>query len=219
MSAAPLVPSPLYGLRTWTVADGERLSGPQQDADWPTGGAWLHAACARVPEHAAPVPDCACGVHALHPTPQTARGVLGRRGEIPGVVEAAGAIEVHEEGFRAERARPAALFIAPGRNAALVRRIAAAHDAEAVEVAGPDALLAWCRARGMGLEPPVVAALLGAETMERWHAAKRRRARADALRIAAALAVMAALVAGGLAFSSDPGDRELFGRMGPVHRH
>ena len=75
-------------------------------------------------------------MHALHPTHRAARRLLAARREIPGVVEAAGAIEVHEEGFRAERARPAAFFVVPGRNAALVRRLAAAHDVEAVEVRG-----------------------------------------------------------------------------------
>ena len=218
MSAPPLVPSPLYGLRTWTVVGGERLSGPQRAAAWPLGGGWLEAACAQVPDHAAPAPECACGIHGFHPTPRTARRVLAARGRIPGVVEAAGAIEVHEDGFRAQRARPAAFVIAAGRNAALVRRLAAAHDAEVVDVAGPDALLAWCRARGMGLEPALVAELLGEETIERWHRAARRRARANALRLAAALAVIAALVGAGLAATGDPGDRTLFGRTGEVHR-
>ena len=215
---APLVPSPVYGLRTWAVADGERLRGPQQDAAWPLGGGWLDATCARDAGHAAPEPGCACGVHGLHPAPRAARRLLAARREVPGLVEAAGAIEVHEEGFRAQRARPAAFFLAPGRNAALVRRLAAAHGVEAVAVADADALLAWCRARGYGLAPDVVAALLGPEVMERWHAAARRRARANALRLGAAVAIMAALVAGGLAFTADPGHRELFGRTGPVQR-
>jgi hypothetical protein len=215
---APLVPSPLYGLRTWAVTGGERLSGPQQDAAWPLGGAWLEAACASDPGHAAPEPRCACGVHALHPSRRAARRLLAARREIPGVVEAAGAIEVHEEGFRAARARPAAFFVVPGRNAALVRRLAAAHAVAAVEVRDADALLAWCRERGYGLAPDVVAALLGPEVIERWHAAARRRARANALRLGAVVAVMAALVAGGLAFTANPGDRELFGRTGPVHQ-
>jgi hypothetical protein len=94
MSGPPLVPSPLYGLRTWSVvgASGEeRLAGPQQ---------------------AAPV---------------------------PGVVEARGGVELHREGFRAAQARPFALSLAPGANAGLIGRLAAAYDAEVVPAGGPGA--------------------------------------------------------------------------------
>ena len=54
------------------------------------------------------------------------------RWEIPGVVECAGAVEVHREGLRAERARPYALLLLPGANAARAERLAAAHAAQLV---------------------------------------------------------------------------------------
>ena len=48
MSSAPLVPGPLYGLRTWRVVieDGrERLSAPQRGTPWALGHGWVEAAC------------------------------------------------------------------------------------------------------------------------------------------------------------------------------
>lgn len=215
MSAPALLPSPLYGLRTWSVvgANGEeRLSGPQQPAPWPDGGAWLTARCARIEEHAAPVAGCECGIHAWHPDRRSARRVLATRRAIPGVVEAGGAIEVHREGFRAERARPLALMLGPGANAALVGRLAAAYDAEVVPVDGPAALLAWCRARGLGIERAAVDELLGPERV----ADHRRGVRAGRLRIAAVLAAIAIMLGVGLVATDDPGDRRLFGRTGEV---
>ena len=139
VSAAALVPGPLYGLRTWSAVGGrgeERLEGPLQHAPWPPGGAFLAAACAVRPEHAAPAPGCTCGIHALHPRRAGARQVLAARGRIAGVVEAGGTIEVHRDGFRAERARPHAFFVTPRANAALVGRLAVAYRAEVVEVSG-----------------------------------------------------------------------------------
>jgi hypothetical protein len=217
---APLLSSPLYGLRTWSVRRDqgiERLAGPQNDAVWPVAGAWLEATCAQHPEHTAPAPGCNCGIHALHPTRAAARRVLALRGAIPGIVETQGAVELHADGFRAERARPYALMVAPGRNARLVARLAAAHDAEVVEVDGPDAILAWCRERGLGLAPPVVAELLGSDRLTEAKRLTRRRRRAAALRIAAVAAVVALALGVGLLATGDPGDRELSGRGGPAN--
>src|SRR3954447_2680365 len=48
MTADPLVPGPVYGLRTWTVAGDagcERLAGPQRGAVWPIDGEWFAAVC------------------------------------------------------------------------------------------------------------------------------------------------------------------------------
>jgi len=213
MTAAPLVPSPLYGLRTWSVAgEDERLAGPQQGTRWPDGGAWLTARCA-VTSHDAPARACACGIHAWHPGRRTARRVLGARGAIPGVVEAAGAIELHRDGFRAERARPRALLVAPGANAALIGRLSAAHGAETVTVRGPADVVAWCRERGYGLEPDVVDELLGPVAV----AEERRRARVMRLRVAGVLAAIALLLAIGIAATGHPGERTLHGRTGEVH--
>ena len=105
------------------------------------------------------------------------------RWEVPGVVELAGAVEVHREGLRAERARPYALFVLPNANAARAERLAAAHRAQLVPVRGADDAAAWCRERGLGLSPADVERLLGPEALaeERARAAPaaaRRRAQA-----------------------------------------
>jgi len=70
----PVVPSAVYGLRTWTVAGergSERLAGPHRGVPWPTGGEWLDATCEL--GHAAPAGGCQCGVHAWHPRRRTPR--------------------------------------------------------------------------------------------------------------------------------------------------
>jgi hypothetical protein len=213
VSAPALVPSPLYGLRTWSVVGArgeERLAGPQQSTPWPEAGGWLTASCARDGGHAAPAPECECGIHAWHPARRSARRVLANRGQVPGVVEAGGAVEVHRDGFRAERARPFAVLLGPRANAGLAGRLATAYGAELVPVDGPDAVLAWCRDRGLGLAPAVVDSLLGPERV----AAERRVVRARRLRFAAALAAIALLLGVGLATTDHPGDRTLQGRTG-----
>lgn len=221
MSDTPLVATPLYGLRTWTVvgeSGAERLAGPHQGAMWPPGGAWLEATCAQSSGHQPPTHGCDCGLHAWHPSRRSARRVLASRRDIPGIAEARGAIEVHEDGFRAERARPYALVLARGRNALLVRRLADAYAAQVVEADGADAVLAFCRARGLGLDESNVAQLLGPATAEESRRARRDRARADALRLTAAVAVVALLVVAGLQLATDPpGDRVLHGRTGEIH--
>jgi hypothetical protein len=220
MSDTPLVPTPVYGLRTWTVRGDrpdERLAGAFRDAPpWPAGGAWLEASCSGPEGHAAPAPGCSCGVHAWHPRPRAARRILAGRREVPGIVEARGAIEVHADGFRAERARPYALLLAPGRNAALAQRLGEAYRVPVVEVAGPDEVLDWCREHGLGLSEPVVADLLGADELEGQRRARQLKVRSNALRVAAAVVIAALLVALGLVATDDPGDRKLSGRAGDV---
>ena len=98
-----------------------------------------------------------CGLHAWHPTRASARRVCGLRGAVPGILEAAGAVEVHADGFRAARGGRHALVLLPRGNARLLERLAASYDAELLRLDGPDALLEHCRARGLGLAPGVVA--------------------------------------------------------------
>ena len=218
MSDAPLVSTPVYGLRTWRVRGerpDERLAGAYRDAAaWPTGGVWLEATCSK--GHSAPAPGCNCGIHAWHPRLRAARRVLAARREVPGVVEASGAIEVHDEGFRAERARPYALLLAPGRNAALVRRLGQTYEVPVVETANADEVLAWCREHGLGLDPAVVADLLGADEVEAQRRARKVKVRSNVLRITAAVVVAAVLVVLGLVATDPPGDRTLSGRAGEV---
>jgi hypothetical protein len=217
----PVVATPLYGLRTWTVvgeSGSEQLAGPHQRTQWPEDGTWLEAACAQSAGHRPPSEGCGCGLHAWHPSPRAARRVLSSRRQVPGIAEAEGAIEVHADGFRAERARPYVLFLAPGRNAPLVHRLAEAYAARVVEVDGADAIVDFCRAHGLGLDEPSVVALLGPSTVEQLTRERRRRARVDALRLAAAVAVAALLVVAGLQFATDPpGERVIHGRTGEIH--
>lgn len=220
MRDTPLVPTPVYGLRTWTVRGertDERLAGAYRDAaPWPAGGAWLEASCPGPEGHSAPAPQCSCGVHAWHPRRRAARRILAGRREIPGIVEARGAIEVHEDGFRAEQARPYALVLAPGRNAALVHRLGEAYRVPVVEAADADAVLGWCEEHGLGLGEPVVADLLGADELDARRRAHKAKVRANAVRATAAVAIAALLLVLGLIATDSPGDRPLNGRAGEV---
>jgi len=217
MSEPPLVPGPIYGLRTWGVAGehgAEYLTGPQREEPWPPGGALLEAECAVRPPHEPPGTDCDCGLHAFHPRRFSARRVCGMRGQIPGILEAAGAVEVHPDGFRAARGRPAALVLLPRGNARLVEHLATAYDAELLRLSGPDALLEHCRAHDLGLSEETVAELVGHEGMRD---ARRSRRRLVA-RFAAAWAVFLVLVAGYVIVANphQQHGKELYGRSGEI---
>jgi hypothetical protein len=217
---APLFPDPVYGLRTWRVVrDGEveRLAGPHQGAPWPTGGAWIEADCSRSAGHRPPAQGCNCGLHAWHPSRRAAKRVLSGRREIAGVVETRGAVEVHEDGLRAEQARPHALVLLPGGNARLVHRLAEAYGAQVVEAAGADDVLAFCRSNGLGLDGSTVAGLLGPVSAEASRRTRREKTRRDALRLVATLVLVALLVVAGLTVAQDPpGERVLQGRTGEI---
>jgi hypothetical protein len=219
VSDEPLVPGPLYGLRTWIVVsqDGrERLRSLHQGGEWAAGDGWNDAACPSA-GHSPPGRECECGIHAWHPTLKNARRVLASRQQIAGVVEARGAVEVHEEGFRAERARPHALISTRSRNGKLVQRLAQIYDTQVVEVRKPEELLAWCRERGMGMDERVVAELLGPDWIEQSARRKRARLRNNVLRVAAALAISALMVVLGTQLADPDGPRTLYGRTGQVH--
>jgi hypothetical protein len=217
---APLLPAPLYGLRTWRVAadeHGEALSASCKDTRWPDGGAWLEATCDAPGRHAAPHADCACGIYAWHPSRASARRVLASRFELPGIVEAIGAIELQDDGFRAQRARPFALVVTPGRNAARARRLARRYAAQVAEVDDADGLLAWCEQRGLGLDPPTVEQLLGPGYAARRALEQRRVRRRNLVRVGAVAAIGTAVLALGAAFASGPSSPHgVYGRTGWV---
>ena len=217
MNDTPLFAEPLYGLRFWRVAaadSGELLAGPHQGTFWPPAGEWLQARCPF--GHDAPAAGCDCGAHAWHPRRKSVRDVLAFRGTVAGIVEARGAVEVHEDGIRAALARPHALIATPGCNRALLRRLAARYDASLVEVRGPRALLAYSREHDIGMGEDVGSDLLGVNPTER----RRARLTHDVLRVAVALVVVALLVVLGAEVAVDPpGDHKLFGRTGEIHTH
>jgi hypothetical protein len=217
MTSPGLVPGPIYGLRTWKVigAPGhERLAGPHRTAPWPTGGALLEAECSATPPHQPPGAACGCGLHAWHPTRGAARRVCAVRREVPGILEASGAVEVHVDGFRAQRGRPHALVLLPNGNAPRLERLAESYDLDVLRLDGPDALLAHCRERGLGLSESVVAELVDTEGL----AARRRERRRRALATAVVVAVVALTLAV-LAVTADPGvehGKTLNGRSGEI---
>jgi hypothetical protein len=195
----------------------ERLRGLHQGGEWPPGDGWLEADCPRDGEHRPPGRECECGIHAWHPTLKNARRVLAGKAEIAGMIEARGAVEVHEEGFRAERARPYALVSMPSRNGMRVRRLAEIYATQVIEVRKPEELVAWCRERGLGMDERVVAELLGPEWAENSARRKRARRRNNVLRVAAALAISALLLALGALIHEPNGPRTLYGRTGEIH--
>ena len=217
MADSPLVAGPLYGLRTWTVVGepgAERLAGPETGAPWPDGGAWLEAICPRE-AHRAPQNDCTCGVYGLHPNIHSARDVLASRFVLAGVVECDGAVEVHGEGFRAERGRPHALVLTPLRNRAQIGRLAEAYHADVADVRGPAELVAWCHERGLGLEPAAVDRLLGPGAAAQSYKERVGRSRRLVLGILAWLVVSVILsIAAAAAMPGPKGPHEVCGRTG-----
>jgi hypothetical protein len=217
VSDLPLVPGPIYGLRTWAVAGTpghELLTGPHRRMPWPDGGALLEAECSATPPHTPPGATCECGLHAWHPSRAAARRVCGVRREVPGILEASGAVEVHADGFRAQRGRPHALVLLPGGNPRRLERLAETYNLELLRLDGPEALLAHCRERGLGLDQRVVAELVGTESL----VARRRERRRRGVLAAAGIAA-AALALTGIAVAVDPGTEHgkvLKGRAGEV---
>jgi hypothetical protein len=194
----PLVPAAAYGLRAWSVVGergDERLVGAYQAAPWPPGR-WLEATCGKGKAHAAPGHDCTCGIYALHPRPRAARQVLSGYGRIGGIVEAAGAVEIYEDGFRAERARPYAL-IAGRRHQALLHRLAERYGAELIDGRDADALMAFCRERGLGFGRSAVRELIGPEELERQRQLRLERTRRTTAQITTAVLLIGALVRAG----------------------
>jgi hypothetical protein len=126
---------------------------------------------------------------------------------VPGIVEARGAVEVHHDGFRAQEARPHVLFVAPGRNARQIRRLAEAYGAAVIDVGGAvggaQEIVAYCREHGLGFSRSVVENLLGPDEVARARVARRRRRRGAVARVAGAFLAAALLCLGGLELTGE----------------
>jgi hypothetical protein len=131
----PLIAGMMLGVRAWDVdldhREDCRLLG-QGEFPWRTGGLATVAECAIDVGSAgrrhsaegsgpggAPDPGCNCGLYALHPWTCRLRGSGRHHGpfhgptefRVAGVVQAWGRIELYEDGFRAEKARPIAIVL------------------------------------------------------------------------------------------------------------
>jgi hypothetical protein len=174
-----LMTGKLHGLRTWRlVIDGHgaiRL-GCFGDRSWRPNGETTWAECVPVRylvrrRHrvASPAAGCECGLYALHPwaTRRSAmwcRTVPGDYFAVAGIIEAWGRVQVHDEGFRAQYARPTALLLigiaGESDYGRLVASVARTHLAELIEVASLEDLVGYCRDKGLGLSQQTVTSLL-----------------------------------------------------------
>jgi hypothetical protein len=180
-----VVPGLIYGLRAWTLyTEGShwRLGSRSQASIWPVGEP-MEARCAgqdlldEEHPHDPPGPTCGCGIYAYHPFGARAEELAecieapepGRANAIGwtvyGVIAAWGRVEVHEQGFRAQSARLAAILTAGAWDHSAYgdarRAVALEYDVPVVPVLGdPEEVVASCRERWPGLTPELVDTLL-----------------------------------------------------------
>ena len=180
----PLIAGRIHGVRVWTIGltDGTAELRGHGDEPWAPDGKPTVARCLsggrrrrRRVAHRPPIADCSCGLYALHPHAGR-QGMYGfsrvahkRAGdafpeEVAGIVEAWGRIELHEDGFRAQFARPHTLaLIGPSRDSdvgSVIVRLARRYGAEVVEVESTEELAEYCRERSLGLDPATVRSLV-----------------------------------------------------------
>ena len=182
MSGAPsLVPGRIHGVRLWTVTVGcgsMALCGLNGSA-WMIGGEPTRAECSpftrnygcRGERGHAPAPDCTCGLYSMHPWPEqtseVAHSILyGSDLAIPvmGIVEAWGRIEVHEDGIRAEYARPHALVLFtesfPPDYAEILAVLARTYRVDVLPVQEAGSVVGYCAENAPGMDPVAVERLL-----------------------------------------------------------
>lgn len=167
----PLVAGVIHGLRTWSLdirAGEPRLGSPMApDYVWEADGLATTAEC-ETHGRDSPRPNCGCGLYAHHPRGRWADLALehrhGRPGACGGIVAAWGRVEVHRDGFRAQHARPVALFLRASERGTeyeqTVRALAHRHGAEVLVVDDAGAVLAYCRRNELGLDRGAVSRLL-----------------------------------------------------------
>ncbi len=170
------VPGRLIGVRTWGLGRDEegalrlgsgdrrwRRDGESTWAECQAGGRAVHP-----PDAATPAGECTCGLYVLHPCRATQsqfwEPLLAQSLYVIGVAEAWGRVHVHEEGFRAQYARPIGLaLLGASRQSGygrLIEDLAIDHRAEVLEVASPEGLVAECERRGLGMRPGAIDAVL-----------------------------------------------------------
>ena len=194
---APLFAGAIHGVRGWNVRQG-RLAAPYRDTLWRPGQA-MRATCDVHPEP--PARDCGCGLYAFHPH---SRRVDAHHHDVLGVVEAWGRIELYADGFRAEHARPVALFVreaALGDERARVELLALRYRCEVIRLGRRETPAEACAARGWGIGERTVAELLAAvhPPGDRFRGPAPRRRRSRVSRIAEAVAAAARWAGVGLA--------------------
>lgn len=120
----PLFGGPIAGVRAWSIqakAGGPPvLSSINQRSYWAPGEPMAAECWLRDEPHDVPAPDCHCGIYAWHPWAIREGGTAyiaddpAERGSVIGIIEGWGRTELHADGFRAQFARPTALFASPG---------------------------------------------------------------------------------------------------------
>ena len=162
-SHAPDLIEPIVAFRSWRVVDGRLRSvhlpefWTQRDmtarclyADAPDADA-PRAAAAR---HASPDRGCTCGIYAYY-EPDLNFPTVDHRG-VAGIVSVWGAVEVHDEGMRAEHARVEALALYSRwttRQIEAVRSVASELDVDIVDL---DDIVDAARRYGQPITPALV---------------------------------------------------------------
>jgi hypothetical protein len=109
---------PVVGWRAWRVVRERgtfRLRSAVYEQAWPLGRE-LEATCAR--GHAAPSPDCECGIYAVRAPAEALRYLVGRNDpevvhRVVGQVALSGVVVEGQHGWRASRAYPLRICIPP----------------------------------------------------------------------------------------------------------
>ncbi len=187
---SPFLAGELHGLRQWSLEspEGDFLLAGYFGVPWTPGGEPTEAAChaddswhSDADSHQPPGHDCGCGLYGLHPDPEIALPVvksapgvdgngLGESLQLVGVIEAWGRVELREDGFRAEYARPVVLVASEAVKGSdygmVVARVASRYRAEVFWFEQPQEVFDFCRERGFGLSRQTVGRLLAERPAE-----------------------------------------------------
>lgn len=150
----PLFLGKIHGVRGWTMIAAQ-LHGAYYRATWNQNGEPTRAQCTSQnvhPPHEAPSNGCGCGLYGLHPW------AAEPHGDVYGVIEAWGRVELHATGFRAEYARPVALF--SHRRDPASQALAEAHGCELIKIRSLADVGTICTERGWGMTREVVRSLV-----------------------------------------------------------